>query len=48
MDEMANLVIAYDYENVEEFAAYVARKLPKLVTHRCAAAEEARRHAHRI
>ena len=34
MDQLATLAIDYDYENVEEYAAYVARKLEKMITYR--------------
>ncbi len=33
MDQLAALAVRYDYENVEEFGAYVARKLVKKVNH---------------
>lgn len=34
MDQLANLAIEHDYENVDEYAAYVARKLQKMLAHR--------------
>jgi hypothetical protein len=34
MGELTELAMNYDYENVEEFAQYVARKLEKMITHR--------------
>ncbi len=34
MDQLASLAIAYEYDNLDEFAAYIARKLPKMVEHR--------------
>jgi predicted Fe-S protein YdhL (DUF1289 family) len=34
LDQLANLVLEYDYRNVDEFAAYVARKLTKTITYR--------------
>lgn len=40
MDELASLTIAYEYDNVDEFATYIARKLPKMVSHRIARADE--------
>jgi hypothetical protein len=33
IDELAGLAIAYEYENVGEFAAYVASKVVKKVAH---------------
>ena len=40
MDQLASLAIAYEYENVEEFAAYISRKIPKMVAHRLDRADE--------
>lgn len=40
MDRLASLAIAYEYVNVDEFAAYIARKLPKMVAHRTEHADE--------
>lgn len=40
MDELASLAIAYEYENIEEFGEYITRKLPKMVSHRIARADE--------
>lgn len=34
MDELAQLAVDYDYENVGEYADYVARKVSKSVEHR--------------
>jgi hypothetical protein len=34
LDELANLAIEYGYDNTEEFATYVARKLFKTIAHR--------------
>jgi hypothetical protein len=34
LDELADFVLAQDYDNVDEFAGYVARKLEKKVKHR--------------
>jgi hypothetical protein len=34
VDRLAVLAIDYHYENVEEFAAYVAGKLGKMITYR--------------
>lgn len=34
MDRLASLAIECDYDNLDEFAAYIARKLPKIVAHR--------------
>lgn len=34
MNELSDFVIEQDYDNVEEFAAYLARKLVKKVKHR--------------
>jgi hypothetical protein len=34
IDALADLVCAQDYGNVDEFAAYIARKLEKKVRHR--------------
>ncbi len=33
IDALADLACARDYDNVEEFAAYIARKLGKKLTH---------------
>lgn len=40
MDRLASMAIAYEYENVDEFAAYIAGKLPKMVAHRLANADQ--------
>lgn len=37
IDELAELALARDYANVDEFAAYVAAKVVKKVKHRRAA-----------
>lgn len=34
MNELSDFVIEQDYDNVDEFAAYIARKLVKKVKHR--------------
>ena len=34
IDELASLALDADYENTEEYAAYVARKLLKILHHR--------------
>ena len=34
IDSLAELVLAYDYGNVDAFAAYVAKKVEKKVRHR--------------
>ncbi|MFP4280645.1 MAG: hypothetical protein ACLFQI_11695 [Halochromatium sp.] len=34
IDELASLALDADYENDEEYAAYVARKLVKTIRHR--------------
>ncbi len=34
LDQLAQLAIDYDYENSDEYAAYVARKLEKMIAHR--------------
>ncbi len=34
MNELSDFVIEQDYENVEEFASYIARKLVKKVKYR--------------
>lgn len=34
LDNLASLAIGYRYENVDEFADYIARKLPKMVAYR--------------
>lgn len=34
IDALAELALRHDYENVDEFAAYVARKVGKKVQHR--------------
>ena len=52
MDQLASLAIAYEYDNVDQFAEYISRKLPKMVSHRLAHADELARtvreslHAH--
>jgi len=33
IDALADLACARDYDNVDEFAAYIARKLGKKLTH---------------
>lgn len=40
MDQMASMAIAYEYENVEVFADYVACKVPKMVAHRLERADQ--------
>jgi hypothetical protein len=35
INDLADLACANGYDNVDEFAAYVARKLVKKVHHRC-------------
>lgn len=39
MDQLTNMAIEYEYGNVDEFARYVADKIPKLVGHRLGRAE---------
>ena len=34
LDQLASLAIDYDYQNIDEFAAYVARKLAKSIIYR--------------
>ncbi|MEW8087433.1 MAG: hypothetical protein AB2652_20510 [Candidatus Thiodiazotropha endolucinida] len=34
MDQLASLAIDYDYENVDEYSSYVARKLEKMIVYR--------------
>ncbi|MFC1311962.1 MAG: hypothetical protein G8D81_00740 [gamma proteobacterium symbiont of Clathrolucina costata] len=34
MNQLASLAIDYDYENVDEYSSYVARKLEKMITYR--------------
>ena len=34
MDQLATLAIEYNYENVEEYAAYISYKLNKSITYR--------------
>lgn len=34
VDALAELALAHDYSNVDEFAAYIARKVEKKVRHR--------------
>lgn len=34
LDELTEFVLAEDYDNVEEFTAYVAKKIEKKVRHR--------------
>lgn len=34
MDQLAVLAIDYDYENVDEYSDYVARKLGKMIAYR--------------
>jgi hypothetical protein len=34
LDQLANLAVEYDYRNVDEFAAYVERKLVKTIAYR--------------
>lgn len=48
MDQLASMAIAFDYDNIDEFAAYIARKLPKMVAHRQAMAEEAKHAANDV
>ena len=43
MDQLASMAIAYEYENVDQFASYIAAKLPKIVAHRLASADETAR-----
>ena len=33
IDALADLACARDYDNVDEFAAYIARKMEKKLTH---------------
>lgn len=40
MDQLASMAIAYEYDNVEQFAGYIANKLPKMVAYRLAQAEQ--------
>jgi hypothetical protein len=41
LEQLANLAIEYDYRNLDEFAAYVARKLTKSITYRWQETESA-------
>lgn len=34
MDQLAGLAIEHGYENTDEYAAYIARKLQKMIDHR--------------
>lgn len=34
LDQLSNLAISYDYDNIDDFSAYVARKLVKTITYR--------------
>jgi len=34
LDQLASLALEYDYQNSQEFSAYVARKLDKMIVHR--------------
>jgi len=34
MGQLSDLAVNYEYENVEEFTQYVARKLEKMITYR--------------
>jgi hypothetical protein len=34
LDQLGSLAIEYGYDNVDEFAAYIAHKLPKMVEYR--------------
>lgn len=34
LEQLASLACEYDYQNSDEFSAYVARKLDKMITHR--------------
>ncbi|MES9965662.1 MAG: hypothetical protein ABW088_15520 [Sedimenticola sp.] len=34
MDQLASIAIDYDYENVDEYSCYVARKLKKMIAYR--------------
>jgi hypothetical protein len=34
MSQLSDLAVNYEYENVEEFTQYVARKLEKMITYR--------------
>jgi hypothetical protein len=34
LDQMTSLAIEHGYDNIDEFAAYIAYKLPKMVGHR--------------
>lgn len=34
MDQLATLAIDFNYENIDDYAAYVARKLEKTVNYR--------------
>lgn len=40
LEQLTDLAIAYRYDNIDQFAAYIAHKLPKMVAHRSAAAQE--------
>ena len=34
LDQLSSLAIEYGYDNVDEFAAYIAHKLPKMIEYR--------------
>lgn len=34
IDQLARMAITYRYDNIDQFTAYIAQKLPKIVTHR--------------
>lgn len=40
IDDLSNMAIEFDYDNTQQFADYVARKLIKKVAHRRAELEE--------
>lgn len=41
LDGLSTLALDYGYSNVDDYAAYIAKKLPKMINHRLAQAEEA-------
>lgn len=41
LDGLADLAVRYRYDNVDAFAAYVAYKVPKLISHRLTSADTA-------
>jgi len=34
LDQLCTITIEYNYDNVDEFTAYIARKLPKMMAYR--------------